>query len=84
MRSTATIGCGVTVSSRDVYVVLDGARVVGASTRLQGAELIRANEADRQARVCYPDPEDDSWWRDKSRRVYDRMCIVNTELQDGN
>lgn len=27
----------------DIYVVLDGDQVVGASARLQGAELIRAN-----------------------------------------
>lgn len=29
----------------DVYIVLDGARVVGVSARSQGAELIRADRA---------------------------------------
>lgn len=33
----------------DIYIVLDGSRVVGVSARLQGAELIRINEAKRIA-----------------------------------
>lgn len=31
----------------DVYIVLDGPRVVGVSAKLQGAELIRADEGRR-------------------------------------
>ncbi|APD19289.1 hypothetical protein SEA_GODPHATHER_60 [Mycobacterium phage GodPhather] len=75
----------------DIYVVLDGARVVGASTRLQGAELIRSDEAKRL--VTARDAETLSrrgtmhgWglWTDadKERWFYDQMQIVNTELQD--
>ena len=33
--------------SMDIYVVVDNRRVVGASARLQGAEVIRADEAKR-------------------------------------
>lgn len=33
----------------DCYVVVDGARVVGVSARLQGAELLRSEEAGRYA-----------------------------------
>ncbi|BBC28673.1 hypothetical protein [Mycobacterium phage PR] len=75
----------------DIYVVLDGARVVGASTRLQGAELIRADEAKRL--VTATDPETrhrqgtmhgSGLWtdQDKERWFYDRMTITNTELLD--
>lgn len=67
----------------DIYIVLDGQRVVGASTRLQGAEVIRANEAKRLG----------AWWldhgtdaerqaREMEQQAYDRMRVVNTELQD--
>ncbi|AHG24378.1 hypothetical protein PBI_MICHELLEMYBELL_57 [Mycobacterium phage MichelleMyBell] len=68
----------------DIYVVTDGARVVGASTRLQGAELVRANEAERL--VFYgigPDATADERAAAVAA-VYDRMVIVNTELQDGD
>ncbi|AVO21762.1 hypothetical protein SEA_JEON_59 [Mycobacterium phage Jeon] len=58
----------------DIYVVLDGARVVGASARLQGAELIRADEARRLA-AASTIPADEA-------ALQKRMLIVNTELQD--
>lgn len=74
----------------DIYVVTDEHRVVGASTRLQGAELIRADEAKRAADASnggrapgLADPAHVSAaWRTTYRCAYDRMNITNTELQD--
>lgn len=63
----------------DIYVVLDGARLVGASAKLQGAELIRADEARRL--VGAPADEDGVVMLDE-RTAYDRMRVDNTELQD--
>jgi hypothetical protein len=36
----------------DIYVVLDGSDVIGASARLQGAELIKANYERHHHAVC--------------------------------
>lgn len=57
----------------DIYVVLDGRRVIGASTRLQGAEVIRVNEAKRLTRFDSSAAE---------QQAYRRIEIVNTELDD--
>ena len=61
----------------DIYIVMDRDRVVGASARLQGAELIRTEEATREA-------SDVDELRKKSyyNYAYDRMRIVNTHLRD--
>lgn len=70
----------------DIEVVLDGQRVVGASTRKQGAELIRANEARRlavaQTPTTKPTGELVRLRNELERAAYHRMTIVNTELQD--
>ena len=74
----------------DNYIVLDGDRVVGASTRLQGAELIRADEARLVANESIggrlpglADPAHVSAsWRQVYGATYDRMTVTNTELQD--
>ena len=74
----------------DIYVVTDGPHVVGASTRLQGAELIRADEARRIANdsiggraLGLADPAHVSAsWRDTYRVTYDRMTVTNVELAD--
>lgn len=63
----------------DIYIVIDCGRVVGASAKLQGAELIRVDEARRQAA--------DSILLGADRQAYERvlqhgMRIVNVELQD--
>lgn len=64
----------------DIYVVLDDRRVVGASTRYQGAEVIRADEARRLAGSAY---KVGAWTHHHTyQSVYDRLDIVNTELQD--
>lgn len=67
----------------DIYIVLDGEVIVGVSARLQGAELIRANEAVAQANeycdrwaALKPNPEA------AQRAAYGRMRIENHELQD--
>ncbi len=76
----------------DIYIVIDESRVVGASARLQGAELIRAKaaveSADSGARVraglppsVIPDRESEAW-RAGHRVAYDRLRIENNELQD--
>lgn len=65
----------------DVYIVMDGSRVVGVSARLQGAELMRNDEALRLAETRFwtgdrgSDPNDGS-------EFYDRMRIENHELRD--
>lgn len=64
----------------DIYIVLDGPRVVGVSARLQGAELIRSGEADRlvdQQVDCGPVNRDIF-----ARLAYSRMRIENHELRD--
>ncbi|AEK08805.1 hypothetical protein PBI_HARVEY_53 [Mycobacterium phage Harvey] len=67
----------------DIYVVIDGSRVVGASTKLQGAELMRANYA-RAAREFWlahgtrPEEQADT----AERQTYDRTRVENTELTD--
>ena len=63
----------------DIYIVTDCGRVVGASAKLQGAELIRVDEARRQAA--------DSILLGADQHAYERvlqedMRIVNVELQD--
>ncbi|MDM2446266.1 hypothetical protein PP556_14725 [Mycobacteroides abscessus] len=58
----------------DIYVVLDGRRVVAVADRiLQSAEVIRVNEAKRLTRFDSAQAE---------RRAYARIEIVNTELHD--
>ncbi|AKF14421.1 hypothetical protein SEA_PHAYONCE_61 [Mycobacterium phage Phayonce] len=69
----------------DIYVVTDGARVVGASARLQGAELIRADAARGQRAFWLAHGRDPERQADEAERTaYDRMQIVNTELQDAD
>ena len=78
------------MAEMDVYVVTDSDRVVGASARLQGAELIRVDEAKRLATTTEPDatrrrarmmgagmpPQDVERW------FYDCMTVTNTTLRD--
>ncbi|MHC9292020.1 hypothetical protein ACRCUN_06105 [Mycobacterium sp. LTG2003] len=70
----------------DIYIVLDGQRVVGASTRLQGAEVIRARAARQKALDLVPEhaptPERLQAYNRTERHAYDRMTIANTELED--
>lgn len=67
-----------------VYIVLDGSRVVGVSARLQGAELIRMEEARRQvpdsAHAADSVSPSTDWWY---RRAYARMRIETCEVLDG-
>lgn len=78
----------------DIYIVMDGHRVVGASAALQGAELLRVDEAHRLATTT-----DDSeaqhrrglmaGWAitaplDVEAFFYKNIRIVNTELQDAD
>lgn len=62
----------------DIYIVIDtGYRsrpIIGASTRQQGAELIRAEHADRESAT-----QPYMW-----QHIYDRTIIENHELQDGD
>lgn len=61
----------------DVYIVLDGARIIGVSARLQGAELIRVDEARRLAEGR------DGFVADEDYRTTSaRLRIENHELQD--
>lgn len=67
----------------DIYVVTDGSRVIGASTKLQGAELIRAEYASAargfwKAHGRRPDEQAD----EAERETYARVKIQNTELTD--
>jgi hypothetical protein len=67
----------------DCYIVLDGARVVGVSARLQGAELIRVDAAKRLARGEWAqNGRDPDRWRECEQRMYERLRIENHELQD--
>lgn len=66
----------------DCYIVLDGTRVVMASMSLQGAENIRTDYARREALEIYPEDDAVSWRQLRYRSIYDRMRIVNTELED--
>lgn len=67
----------------DIYIVRDGETVIGASAKLQGAELIRANEARTQAEeYCDRNACADPVLSEQERIAYDRMTIENTELQD--
>lgn len=61
----------------DIYIVQYGTRIVGASAKLQGAENIRADEARRIA----ADPYGYVSYEDY-QGAYDRIRIVNTELED--
>jgi hypothetical protein len=67
----------------DVYIVLDGPRVVDVSARQQGAELIRANEANRLTELAHPAattlPATVEQWR---RWHYERLRIVNADVKD--
>lgn len=64
------------------YVVLDGGRVVGVSARLQGAELIRVNEAEQL--VFYGiGPEATADERAAAvAATYDRMRVEHHALRD--
>ena len=75
----------------DIYVVTDGQQVVGASARLQGAELIRTEEAQRWAETQYTEgarrmgreaADPAAWKRDYFNLAYDRMAVTNIELRD--
>lgn len=65
----------------DIYVVLDEGRFVDVSAKLQGAELIRLDEAKRQA-------ADAKWLLSAAdlaayeRSIYDGLTIENRELKD--
>lgn len=63
----------------DVYIVLDGGYIVGASARMQGAELIRTDEARRLAGTAADESGLTVLTVDAA---YNRMRIVNVELQD--
>lgn len=65
----------------DIYVVQDGSKIVGASTRVQGAEEIRANRALLLADQLHHGDRGGSWSRSQAI-IYERQQIVNTELQD--
>ena len=62
----------------DIYIVIDTgytyAVIVGVSTRLQGAERIRAEYADRESTT-----RNYTW-----QHIYDSTIIENHELQDGD
>ena len=66
----------------DIYVVLDGPVLVGASARLQGAELLRSEWAVKLASQMVPVVPRGPVWEARRRVIYDRQQIVNTELQD--
>lgn len=71
----------------DIYIVLYEGRVVGASARLQGAELIATDEARRLALNGRDEAELDTFLeardvRDHQDDIYARMTIHNTELKD--
>lgn len=64
----------------DIYVVLLGGKLIGASAKLQGAELIRVDEARRMAKAA-------SWCCNADRPMlersyYDAMKVENTDLRD--
>lgn len=65
----------------DIYVVVDpvGARVVGASARLQGAEVIRSDEA---VRIAGLDVGGFGTRAEKEAHFYARLQVVNVELRD--
>ena len=65
----------------DIYVCLYQSRVVGASAKLQGAELIRTDEAQRLVDLGYPN-DADTVRNDAYCVFYDRMTIVNVDLRD--
>lgn len=65
----------------DIYIVIYGNLVVGASTKLQGAELIRAEEARRHAETLGLLPV--GWTREQVEQgAYNAMTIQNTNLRD--
>lgn len=67
----------------DVYVVLDGAQIVGISARLQGAESIRADVAKRLANGQWAqNGRDPERWRACEEEMYARLRIENHELRD--
>ncbi|MEH3142491.1 MAG: hypothetical protein PGN37_20430 [Mycobacterium kyogaense] len=61
----------------DIYVIAGYGKVFGASARLQGAELIRAEVARAMAVGQDGKVADEDY-----RGVYDRLEVVNTELRD--
>lgn len=66
----------------DVYVVLHGPVLVGVSGKLQGAELLRSEYADKLIRDAFgpgPLPADLRSMRD---RIYNRQQIITTRLHD--
>ncbi|MCV7255286.1 hypothetical protein H7J86_24285 [Mycobacterium hackensackense] len=58
------------------------ARVVGVRMRLQGAELLRADEADHWARTTGREHFPSSDHAALHRRAYDAMTITNCEMPD--
>lgn len=61
-------------------MVLDGARLISASAKQQGAELIRLEEAKRQA--GYRLDGDLLTFEQRWRMHYDRITVTNTDLRD--
>ncbi len=71
----------------DIYIAVDtmapiAGCIVGVSTRQQGAELIRAKYAARQAAITIRPPSRTEG--DQREHIYDRTIIQNHELQDGD
>lgn len=66
----------------DIYIVLDGMRVVGVSARQQGAELIRGDRAATLADELHPGDRTNPKWQQAQRIIYGRMLVENHELED--
>ncbi|MBB3752443.1 hypothetical protein FHT44_004955 [Mycolicibacterium sp. BK634] len=62
----------------DIYVVMHFARVVTATTTLQGAEVARTKEAERIFKARFGEVPLDS----RAQYFYNQMRIVNVDLQD--
>lgn len=65
----------------DIYVVMDGMTLVGASAAMQGAEVLRADRALLLADRLHHGDRGGGWNRSQ-QIIYDRQKIVNLELQD--
>lgn len=65
----------------DIYVVLDGYVLVGASASLQGAEVLRADRALVLADRVHHGNRGGGWSRSQ-QLIYDRQRVENTDLRD--
>ena len=73
----------------DCYVVRNGDKIIGASLKQQGAELIRADAATQITDAVFRSitggagiSHDSTRWQNEYQLTYDRMEIHNTERQD--